>query len=71
MGNLAIISDLHVDINQFGEAELMLLWEVLQQKRLLGFIWLGIPPIKSIVVSQSLNFLQSGYQRLSILAIMS
>lgn len=34
MGNLAIISDLHVDINQFGEAELMLLWEVLQQKKI-------------------------------------
>lgn len=34
MGNLAIVSDLHVDINQFGEAELMLLWEVLQQKKI-------------------------------------
>lgn len=34
MGNLAIISDLHVDINKFGEAELMILWEVLQQKKI-------------------------------------
>ncbi|MGM9903549.1 calcineurin-like phosphoesterase [Enterococcus sp. 10A9_DIV0425] len=34
MGNLAIISDLHVDINQFDETELLILWDVLQQKNI-------------------------------------
>lgn len=33
MGNLAIISDLHADINQLGEPELGLLAEVLEEKR--------------------------------------
>lgn len=34
MGKLAIISDLHVDINQFSEQELLLLIEVLQEKQI-------------------------------------
>lgn len=34
MGNLAIISDLHVDINKFGEPELMQLWQVLQKHKI-------------------------------------
>ena len=32
MGNLAIISDLHVDINQFSEQEWLILWKVLTDK---------------------------------------
>ena len=34
MGKLAIISDLHVDINKFGESELMQLWQVLQKHKI-------------------------------------
>lgn len=32
MGKLAVISDLHIDINQFGESQLIDLWQVLQKK---------------------------------------
>jgi hypothetical protein len=34
MGKLAIISDLHVDINKFGESELRQLWQVLQKHKI-------------------------------------
>lgn len=34
MRKLAIISDLHVDINKFGESELMQLWQVLQKHKI-------------------------------------
>ena len=33
MGKLAVISDLHVDINKFGESQMNDLWQVLQKKR--------------------------------------
>ncbi len=34
MGKLAIISDLHVDINKFSESELLILWQVLNEKEI-------------------------------------
>lgn len=34
MGNLAIISDLHVDINRLEEKELLILWQCLKEKRI-------------------------------------
>lgn len=34
MGKLAIISDLHVDINKFSENELQVLWQVLKEKEI-------------------------------------
>lgn len=34
MGKLAIISDLHVDINKFSENELLILWQVLKEKEI-------------------------------------
>lgn len=34
MGKLAVISDLHVDINKFGESQMNDLWQVLQKKEI-------------------------------------
>lgn len=71
MGKLAVITDLHADINHFGEAELTKLLRCYANKRRRVCILLEILPIRSTRHWQSINFFASvGYQRPSIWEIM-
>ncbi|MBL1224437.1 metallophosphoesterase [Enterococcus sp. BWR-S5] len=59
MGKLAIISDLHVDINQFSEQELLLLIDVLKEKQVTHLHLAGDTANHVPRVLETLDFIRS------------